>query len=195
VVFTSRLDPADAALAASFVSLFVLARIPVLVVIPVQAMLLPRMTAAVESGAFDALRSHVRLALLAVLACGVPGVVLGALFGPWAGQVFFAAPLRLSWLVGGLLGVGTVGMVAAQVLQPALVALGRNRAATTAWTVGARVFVALLALPGNPLAACLAAQVVAPAVVVALMLRGLLHRPGQTYTATTSRTSHSTAST
>jgi hypothetical protein len=123
----------------------------------------------------------------------VPGVVAGALLGPWAAQVLFDAPLRLSWLVAGLLGVGTVGMVAAQVLQPALVALGRNRAATSAWAVGTGVFAGLLALPGDALVACLAAQVAAPAVVVALMWRDL--RRAQTYTATTSMPNQSTAST
>ncbi|MGI8814476.1 MAG: lipopolysaccharide biosynthesis protein [Pseudonocardia sp.] len=212
VVLTARLgqqDPENAALAASFVSLFVLARIPVLLVTPVQALLLPRLTAAAERGAFDVLRGLVRNALLAVAAVGVPGVVVGTLWGPSAAQAIFGAPLRLSWLVAGLLGVGTVGMVAAQVLQPALVALGRNRAAMTAWGIGAGVFAVLLALPGIPLAACVAAQVTAPAVVTALMLRVLkrscqthtavthtaVTHTDQTYTATTSSASHDAAST
>ncbi|MBO0875532.1 MAG: hypothetical protein J2P19_19300, partial [Pseudonocardia sp.] len=52
VVLTSRLGPhpADAALAASFVSLFVLVRIPVFLFAPVQAFLLPGLTAAAERG-------------------------------------------------------------------------------------------------------------------------------------------------
>jgi O-antigen/teichoic acid export membrane protein len=176
VVLTFRLgssDPAKAAVAASFVSLFVLARIPVLLATPVQAMLLTRLTDAAQRGAFDEWRRIVRVSMLGVAALGVPGVIGGALLGPWAGQVFFGSPLRLSWAVAGLLAVGTVGMVTAQVLQPALVALGRNRAASTAWGLGTAVFAALLALPGLPLAGCIAAQVAAPAVVTASMLWSL----------------------
>jgi O-antigen/teichoic acid export membrane protein len=179
VVLTFRLGSADpanaggAAMAASFVSLFVLARIPVLLATPVQAMLLSRLTGAAQRGDFGRWRRIVRLSLLGVAALGVPGVVGGALLGPWAAEVFFGAPLRLSWVVAGLLAVGTVGMVAAQVLQPALVALGRNRAASAAWGIGTAVFAALLALPGYPLAGCVAAQVAAPAVVTASMLWSL----------------------
>lgn len=176
VVLTFRLgsaDPGNAAVAASFVSLFVLARIPVLLATPVQAMLLTRLTSAVRRGELDEWRRIAALSLLGVAALGVPGVIGGALLGPWAGQVFFHAPLRLSWAVAGLLAVGTVGMVAAQVLQPALVALGRNRSASVAWGIGTAVFAALLALPGFPLAGCIAAQVAAPAVVTASMLWSL----------------------
>jgi O-antigen/teichoic acid export membrane protein len=187
VVLTYRLgpsDPVDPALstvgsagdiatAASFVSLFVLARIPVLLATPVQAMLLSRLTACAQRGEYYELRRVVRLALLAVAALGVPGVIGGALLGPWAAQVFFHAPLRLTSSVAGLLAVGTVAMVAAQLLQPALVALGRNRAASTAWAIGTAVFAALLALPGYPLAGCITAQVAAPLVVAAVMLWSL----------------------
>lgn len=199
VVLTFRLGPggpANAATAASFVSLFVLARIPVLLVTPVQAMLLSRLTGAAQRGDLDRWRRIVRLSLLGVAALGVPGVVGGALLGPWAAEVFFGAPLRQSWAVAGALAVGTVGMVAAQVLQPALVALGRNRAASAAWGIGTVVFAALLALPGHPLAGCVAAQVAAPAVVTASMLWSM-RRALRTYryTATTSMPSQSTAST
>lgn len=180
VVLTFRLGSADpakaaagAATAASFVSLFVLARIPVLLATPVQAMLLSRLTAAAQRGAFDEWRRIVRLSLLGVAALGVPGVIGGALLGPWAAELFFGSPLRQPWTVAGLLAVGTVGMVAAQVLQPALVALGRNRSASTAWGIGTAVFAALLALPGYPLTGCVAAQVAAPAVVTASMLWSL----------------------
>ncbi|MGQ0482479.1 MAG: lipopolysaccharide biosynthesis protein [Pseudonocardia sp.] len=175
VVLTSRLagDPGQAALAASFVSLFVLARIPVLLVAPVQAILLPRLAAAAEQAALGELATQVRAAVRGVLAVGVPGVLLAAVAGPWAAQLFFDAPVRLSWLVAGLLGVGTLGMMTAQMVQPALVALGRNRAATFAWGIGAAVFVLLLALPGIPLAAAVTAQAVAPAVVTGLMVREL----------------------
>ena len=60
-------------------------------------------------------------------------------------------------------------MMAAQALQPALVALGRHHLATAAWLAGALVFVALLFVPGDPVTGAVAAQVAAPTVVVVIM--------------------------
>ena len=171
VVLTSRLGTAhaDAELAASFVSLFLLARIPLFLFAPVQAFLLPALTAAAERDDLAMVRRQVRTALLAVAAVGGPGVLAAGLLGPWASRVLFSAPLELSRLVAGLLGVSTVAMMAAQILQPALVALGRNRAAMLAWVVSSALFVGLLFAPVAPLAAAVTAQLVAPTLVCLLM--------------------------
>ena len=72
LVLTARL-PAAPELAASYVSLFVLARIPVFLFGPVQAFLLPTLTAGAERADLAHLRSRLRVALLAVAAVGVPG--------------------------------------------------------------------------------------------------------------------------
>lgn len=180
VVLTSRLGsaPADAELAASFVSLFLLARVPLFLFGPVQAFLLPALTEAAERRDAAAVRAKVRLALLAVLAVGLPGVLGAGLLGPWATRVFFKAPIELSHTVAALLGVGTLAMMAAQILQPALVSLSRNRAATLSWVAAGAVFVGLLFAPVAPLAATVTAQVVAPLLVTGLMtisLRRALH--------------------
>ena len=135
LVLTARL-PAAPEVAASYVSLFVLARIPVFLFGPVQAFLLPTLTAGAERADLAHLRSRLRVALLAVAAVGVPGAVLTAALGPWAARTFFGAPLDLPHTAAGLLGAGTVAMLAAQVLQPALVALRVHRMATIAWVVG-----------------------------------------------------------
>ena len=60
-------------------------------------------------------------------------------------------------------------MMIAQVLQPALVALGEHRTAMSAWIVGTVVFGALLFAPAAPLLAAVAAQLAGPAVVVVIM--------------------------
>lgn len=171
VVLTSRLGTAhgDAELAASFVSLFLLARIPLFLFAPVQAFLLPALTAAAERGDLALVRRQVRTALLAVTAVGGPGVLAAGLLGPWASRVLFSAPLELSRGIAALLGVSTVAMMAAQILQPALVALGRNRAAMLAWVVSSALFVGLLFAPVPPLGAAVTAQLVAPALVCLLM--------------------------
>ena len=164
LVLTARL-PAAPEVAASFVSLFVLARIPVFLFGPVQAFLLPTLTAGAERADLPYLRSRLRVALLAVAAVGIPGALLTAALGPWAARTFFGAPLDLSHTAAGLLGVGTVAMLAAQVLQPALVALRAHRTATTAWAVGVLAFGAVLAAPVDPVMAAVTAQVVGPTVV------------------------------
>jgi O-antigen/teichoic acid export membrane protein len=179
VVLSSLLGAtlADRALAGSFFSLFLLARVPLFLFGPVQAFLLPPLTEAAEHGDAAGVRARVRVALLSVLAVGLPGVLGAGLLGPWATRVLFAAPIELPRSVAALLGVGTVAMMAAQILQPALVALGRNRAATVSWIVASAVFIGLLFAPIAPLAAAVTAQVVAPILVTALMalsLRGAL---------------------
>ena len=168
LVLTARL-PAAPEVAASFVSLFVLARIPVFLFGPVQAFLLPTLTAGAERADLAHLRSRLRVALLAVAAVGVPGAVLTAALGPWAARTFFGAPLDLPHTAAGLLGAGTVAMLAAQVLQPALVALRVHRTATTAWVVGVLAFGAVLVAPVDPATAAVAAQAVGPTVVCLVM--------------------------
>ena len=170
VVLTARLTD-DPSTAASFVSLFVLARIPLFLFAPVQAFLLPSLTAAVERGEIARVRRQIRTVLLAVGAIGLIGVVSAAIAGPWAARVFFNAPVELPGLVAALLGVSTVLMMIAQVVQPALVALGEHRTAMSAWTVGTVVFGALVFVPTAPLVAVVAAQLAGPAVVVVLMAR------------------------
>lgn len=172
VVLTARLST-DPATAASFVSLFVLARIPLFVFAPLQAFLLPALTAAAEQGEHDRVRDRIRLAVAVVGAAGLAGAGAAAAGGPWAARVFFDAPVELSALVAGLLGVSTALMMLAQVLQPALVALGRHRSATTAWLLGTAVFAGLLFAPAGALAAAVAAQLAGPAVVLVVMVLAL----------------------
>jgi O-antigen/teichoic acid export membrane protein len=168
LVLTARL-PAAPEVAASYVSLFVLARIPVFLFGPVQAFLLPSLAAGAERADLAHLRSRLRVALLTVAAVGVPGALFTAALGPWAARTFFGAPLDLPHSAAGLLGVGTVAMLAAQVLQPALVALRVHRMATTAWVVGVLAFGGMLAAPVDPVTAAVAAQVVGPSTVCAVM--------------------------
>ncbi len=168
LVLTARL-PAAPEVAASFVSLFVLARIPVFLFGPLQAFLLPTLTAGTERADLPHVRSRLQVALLAVAAVGVPGALLTAALGPWAARTFFGAPLDLPHTAAGLLGVGTVAMLAAQVLQPALVALRVHRMATAAWVVGVLAFGAVLVAPVDPATAAVTAQVVGPTVVCLVM--------------------------
>jgi O-antigen/teichoic acid export membrane protein len=168
IVVSSRLA-GDTATAAAFTSAFILVRIPFFLFAPVQAMLLPTLTAAATTGRFGDFRRALRLILTAIAAVGIPGAIASLLIGPPAVQVLFGAHVRLSGPLLGLLGIGTIALMVAQVLQPALVALGRHRAVTTSWLLGSVVLTGLLFLPGNPVHAAAAAQLIGSAVVVAGM--------------------------
>ena len=172
IVVTARLSE-DAATAAAFASAFVLARIPLFLFAPVQAMLLPSLTRAATAHDFAAVRARLRVILMAVLAIGLLGVLGSFTVGPWAVQVLFGAEVRLSTVVVGLLGVSTVGLMTGLVLQPGLIALGAHKSVTVAWLVGTVVLVALLALPGDPIRAGVIAQLAGATLVVAIMLRAL----------------------
>jgi O-antigen/teichoic acid export membrane protein len=168
IVVSSRLA-GDTATAAAFTSAFILVRIPFFLFAPVQAMLLPTLTAAATTGRFAVFRRTLRLILTAIAAVGIPGAIASLLIGPLAVQVLFGAHVRLSGPLLGLLGIGTIALMIAQVLQPALVALGRHRSVTTSWLLGSVVLTGLLFLPGNPVHAAAAAQLIGSAVVVAGM--------------------------
>ncbi|HEX2298906.1 MAG TPA: hypothetical protein VHH34_10380, partial [Pseudonocardiaceae bacterium] len=157
VVVNARLT-ADPRTAASFVSLFVLARVPLFLFAPLQAFLLPALTAAAGRGDLAGVRNRVRRAVVVVGGVGLLGAAGAALAGPWAARVFFDAPVELSALVAGLLGLSTALMMLAQVLQPALVALGRHHSTTTAWLLGTAVFGGLLFAPAHPVTAAVVAQ-------------------------------------
>jgi O-antigen/teichoic acid export membrane protein len=172
IVVASRLS-ADPATAAAFTSAFILVRIPFFLFAPVQAMLLPTLTTAATRGQFSVFRRTLRLILTAIACVGIPGAVASLLVGPWAVQILFGAHVRLSGLMLGVLGIGTIGLMIAQVLQPALVALGRHRSVTLSWLLGSVVLAGLLFLPGDPVHAAVIAQLVSSAVVVAGMVRAI----------------------
>jgi len=168
IVVTARL-PQDAALALAFSSAFILVRVPLFVFSPVQALLLPGLTEAATRGDLGAVRSVLKRISVWVLAVGVVGAAGSAVLGPWAVRVFFGADAGLSSVVMGALGVGTILLMAAQVLQPALIALGERTAITASWVVGTVVLVVVLVLPGSPVVLATVAQVVGPLLVVAGM--------------------------
>jgi O-antigen/teichoic acid export membrane protein len=88
--------------------------------------------------------------------------------------VLFNTAERPSVGTMALLGAATMVMLVAMVVQPTLVALGRQRVVTTAWVVGTAVFLVLLVLPVAPVTAALVAQLVGPLVVVAVLAGGTL---------------------
>lgn len=168
VVVTYRLSD-DAIAASVFGATFVLARVPLFLFSPVLAVILPRMTRDVVSGRLDLLADLLRRTVFLLLIIGLAGTAAGAAVGPWAVEVLFNSLDRPSPFTLAALGVATLMMMLALVLQPTLVALGRQSTVTRGWLLGTVVFLGLLAMPVEPQTAALLAQFVGPFVVVAFL--------------------------
>ena len=140
-VIVTGLSGTDPAQATGFAAAVVLTRVPLLLMGPIQALILPRLTLAAGEGRrvtsavtpVWASRSSAGLAVLAV--AGV------ALLGHWAvGLLVGAASDTASTTVLILLTVSAMLQMAVQFLQPALVAVRRHRALVIAWVSGGVVF-------------------------------------------------------
>ncbi|MBC8093691.1 MAG: hypothetical protein H7Y15_17495 [Pseudonocardia sp.] len=172
VLVTYRL-PGDIVAATVFGFAFVAARVPLFLFSPVQALLVPALTRAVTTGRTDTVRRVVVRALGAVLALGGVGAVLAVTVGPWAVELLFNTPQRPSAVTLGVLTAASVVMMVTLTLQSALIALGRQRTVTLAWSWGAAVFVPLLFLPIHPIDAALIAQLAGPLTALAVAADGM----------------------
>lgn len=168
VVVTARLT-AEPATAAAFAAGFILARVPLFVFSPLQAVVLPAVSTAVTHGENLSVYRIVRPVLLAATGVCVLGVVSLSTVGPWAVRTLLGAEAPLSGAVLGLLGAGTLLLIAAQVLQAALVALQAHLAVTVSWQLSIVSLIALLMLPIHPVEAAVVAQLTCSAVVVIAM--------------------------
>jgi O-antigen/teichoic acid export membrane protein len=173
VVVTYRL-PHDLVAAAVFGSTFVLARVPLFLFAPVQAVLLPQVTRAAAMGRHDELTRKLWQVLGLVAGLGALGLAGCVWLGPWAAEHLFNTAYRPSVATLALLGTATLVMMLALVVQPTLVALARQRTVTIGWIAGSIVFLVVLVMGPEPIAAALVAQLVGPLVVLAVLLVGVL---------------------
>ncbi|HLU57630.1 MAG TPA: hypothetical protein VKZ81_19410 [Pseudonocardia sp.] len=173
VVVTYR-SPDDLVAAAVFGSTFVLARVPLFLFAPVQAVLLPQVTRAAARGRYDELTRKLWQVLGLVAGLGLLGIGGCVWLGPWAAERLFNTAYRPPVGTLALLAAATLVMMLALVVQPTLVALGRQRTVTIGWIAGSIVFLLVLVVGPEPIDAALAAQLVGPLVVLAVLLIGVL---------------------
>jgi O-antigen/teichoic acid export membrane protein len=173
VVVTYR-SPDDLVAAAVFGSTFVLARVPLFLFAPVQAVLLPQVTRAAAMGRHEELTRRLWQVLGLVAGLGVLGVVGCVWLGPWAAERLFNTAYRPSVGTLAMLGTATLVMMLALVVQPTLVALAHQRTVTIGWITGSVVFLVVLVVGPEPIAAALVAQLAGPLVVLAVLLVGVL---------------------
>lgn len=172
VVVTLRM-PDDLAAAGIFATSFVLTRLPLMLVAPIQAVLVPQLTQAAVGGRLHEVRSRMRQVLLIVTAVSLVGAAVLGVAGPWAVQALFNASAAPSGWVFVVLGLSTLLIMAALVLQPALLALRRQRTVMVGWLAGTAVFLAVLFVPIDPVDAALVAQIAGPATVLVVAGAGL----------------------
>ncbi len=167
-VVVSALSENDAANAA-FASAVVLARIPLFVFQGAQSLVLPSFSRAAASADPGALRRAVRPALLLVAVVGALAVLVSAVLGGWLGRLAFGPSFTSSDALVTALMVGTVAGMAVQIVQPALLALGRHRWVAGGWVVGLIVFAASFALPFEPVTDAVIAQLASAAATIGVL--------------------------
>lgn len=172
LVVASRL-PGDSAIALAFGQAAVVARIPLLLVFPIQTMLLPNLTAHATRGELDHLAVKVKRFLVAIVSVGAVGAVGFVLLGPWVLRTFLSARVDLETSIMVLLAVSTVALIAASAVQPALVALGSDRVVTAGWAIGSAVTLALGLLPGDAVWLAALGQLIGPGLTLVVVLLGL----------------------
>ena len=164
VIVATRLQ--DAALAAAFAAGLLLARMPLFVFSPVQALLLTALTGAQARAERRRFRRLVRNGVAVALVFGAAGLLGVVGLGGWALRELFGTRVVLSTPTSVCLVGSTVLLMGAQVLHAALVARGRHRWVAASWLAGAVALVAVLASPAEPVAVAVTAQAVAALTVV-----------------------------
>jgi O-antigen/teichoic acid export membrane protein len=158
-----------AALGTAINAAIVLTRTPLFALFPIQSLVLPKLTAAVTRGDLAEVRN--RMALL-VAYCGSIGLVGSAgfaLLGQWVLRTFMGIDSSLAGGMLAVLGLGTTCLMAALVLQDALVALDRHRVVLFAWSAGAAAMIVVFLLPVGAVAATAAASLFGPLAVACVM--------------------------
>jgi O-antigen/teichoic acid export membrane protein len=170
VVVTAMLTQ-DPASAAGFAGAVVLTRVPLLFMGPIQALLLPGMTAAAAAGDRARLAATLRRGLAVIAALGVVAVIGTWFLGRPVITLLFGAERDTTQSVPlVILTASAVIFMAVQLLQPALVALRRHRALVVAWIAGAVAFSAAFLVPIPSLDQGLLAQLAGPVVTLFVQL-------------------------
>ncbi len=170
VIVTGMLT-GDPTAAAGFAAAVVFTRAPLLLMAPIQAMLLPRLTTTAVRGDLLGLRRTVGVGLAAVAGFALLSTLAVAVAGHWAVATLLGSERdTVSTPVLVLLTASGSLFLVTQLLQPALVALRRHRALMVAWLVGGGAFGLCFLLPLTPVDRGLAAQLVGPAATALVQL-------------------------
>jgi O-antigen/teichoic acid export membrane protein len=173
-VIVTGLTDADPAAATGFAAAVVLTRVPLLLMGPIQALLLPRLTLAADTGRLRDFRRDTGLGLAVIGVLAVVSVAVVAVLGRWALDLLVgAAGDASSTAVLILLTVSAMLQMAVQFLQPALIALRLHRMLVVAWLCGGAVFALSFLLPIDPIDRGVLAQLAGPVVTMVIEVAAL----------------------
>jgi O-antigen/teichoic acid export membrane protein len=136
----------EAARAGTFVSVLVLARIPLFVFFAVQAALLPGLASLLAKGDLTGFRRRLAVVLGVVAALGLSGLAVFLAAGPWIVELFYGPEFQTTrgdlWPLAAGAGLFMVAMTLAQTL----IALRAYAASVLGWFLGSATFLTLLGL-------------------------------------------------
>jgi len=165
----------DVALVATLGQMFVLSRLALMALTPVQSMLVPAFTRAVALGDIASVRRRLRLAVAVCGGAGAVWAVCLSLVGLPLLKLMFPGAQDAKAAILVLLATGSVFFAVAAVVQPVLVAFGAFGRVTAAWAAGAAATAVIALLPWfSPGVAAVAAAVAGPIVIVGVMIVAVL---------------------
>jgi O-antigen/teichoic acid export membrane protein len=152
-----------------------LTRLPMFAFVPLQTMLLPRLTSDAARGDLLGVRKQTARTVAVCVVLGLLGILVLAVIGPQVLAIYLNTPAVLSGATMAGLGVGTLFLMTTNVTQPALLALGRHRAVLISYLTGAAAMIVVFVLPIEPVASAVLATSAGP-VAVALVMGVVLLR-------------------
>jgi len=130
-----------------FISVLVLARIPLFLFAAIQASFLPGLAALAALDDYDGFRRRVRTVVLLVGAVGLAGVAVLSAVGPWLVTLVYGAEFETTRGTLWPLATASGLFMIASALAQSLVSLRAYRTSAIGWAIGAVVFLGCLAVP------------------------------------------------
>jgi O-antigen/teichoic acid export membrane protein len=147
VAATVLAGPGEAARAGVFISVLVLARVPLFVFFSVQAAFLPGLAALVAHGDEAGFRRRLLMILGVVSALGATGLIAVATVGPWLVTLFYGADFQTTRADLIPLAVATWLFMIATVFAQTMVAVREYVPPLVGWALGTGAFFVALVAP------------------------------------------------
>jgi O-antigen/teichoic acid export membrane protein len=155
--------------AAAVLSAVGLSRLGILMMVQLQAPLLPRLTAAAAHHRFAEVRQYTKKLSLLCAAVGLAGCLGCWLLGPWILWNIMRAQAQLPGDYLAALALGTAFVMVGYILQAALVAMDRHAVVFAAWTAGVIATVPVFFIGEGLLRTTALAGAIGPFVAMAIM--------------------------
>jgi O-antigen/teichoic acid export membrane protein len=139
--------PGEEARAGIFISVLVLARVPLFLFAAIQASFLPGMAALAAAGDVAGFRRRLTLVTSGVAGLGAVGLLVIVAIGPWLVRLVYGPDFVTTrndlWPLAAASGLFMVGSAVGQ----ALISIRGYRSSVAGWTAGAAAFVVVLLMP------------------------------------------------